>query len=309
MNARAEAFDRLGGAYEVRVLVPSPPAIDEGRADDPTARGEVPEGRRLVSPISTGDLTWDELATGDDELADWCASRWLGAWRPLPAVPGGLVETRVSLHRIAESVVSPARRRATGNEISLRYTRGGFGTPFFGPDRQVRVEGTEIVNEERGEETRVPIESCRQAAEAVGGLDPAEVDDEPLRIDPDAARFLGDWFGFATMVIAELRAEASPDQEPSLLNLWPEHFDVAAELGSEAGGLRAAYGGSPGDDTHPEPYLYVAPWTARPTGELWQASDFSGAELSCAELAVAGEQRAAALEFFRTRLSALHADA
>ena len=28
---------------------------------------------------------------------------------------------------------------------------------------------------------------------------------------------------------------------------------------------------------HPEPYVYVAPWTARPTGELWQADGFAGA--------------------------------
>ena len=46
-NARQEAFERLGGRYEVRVLEPSPPAVDEEPwfADDPTARGDVPDGR------------------------------------------------------------------------------------------------------------------------------------------------------------------------------------------------------------------------------------------------------------------------
>jgi hypothetical protein len=287
------------------VLEPSPPAIDEGRDDDPTARGEVPEGRQLVSPVSTGDLTWDELARGDAELAEWCAVRWLGAWRRLPEAPSDLVETRLALHRIAELVVSPARERATGGEISLRYTRGGFGTPFFGPDRQVRVEGTEIVNQERGVESRAAIESCRQAAEVVGGLEPGEIDDEPLSIDPASARFIGDWFGFVTMVVAELRAEATADQDPSLLNLWPEHFDVAAELGAEATGRRAGYGGSPGDEDHPAPYIYVAPWQAPAPGELWQASGFSGAEMSYAELLAAGDQREAALDFFRARVRAL----
>src|SRR2546421_700764 len=66
-NAREEAFERLGGRYEVRVLEPSPPAVDEAPwfADDPVARGEVPEGRQVVSPVATGDLRWDNLARDD----------------------------------------------------------------------------------------------------------------------------------------------------------------------------------------------------------------------------------------------------
>jgi hypothetical protein len=107
-------------------------------------------------------------------------------------------------------------------------------------------------------------------------------------------------------VLEQLRAEALPEWEPSRVQLWPEHFDVAVEIGNEQAELRAALGGSPGDDTHPEPYLYVAPWTAPPEGELWQAVGFPGAELSYAELLAAPDQRAAALEFFRVRLSALN---
>jgi hypothetical protein len=42
-------------------------------------------------------------------------------------------QTRDALHRIAEAVVSPARVNATGNEIALEATAGGFGTPAF-PD-------------------------------------------------------------------------------------------------------------------------------------------------------------------------------
>ncbi|MEA2422282.1 MAG: hypothetical protein QOF55_1381, partial [Thermoleophilaceae bacterium] len=67
-----------------------------------------------------------------------------------------------------------------------------------------------------------------------------------------------------------------------------------------------ALGGSPGDETHAEPYLYVAPWTARPQGELWQASGFPGAELSYADLLAAPDPRSAALEFFRVRLADLN---
>ena len=90
------------------------------------------------------------------------------------------------------------------------------------------------------------------------------------------------------------------------MRLWPEHFDVAVEIGAEAADGRAAVGGSPGDDLHAEPYIYVAPWTARPAGELWNAAGFAGAELTYSELLATGDQRATALEFIRTRLRALN---
>jgi hypothetical protein len=134
VNPRAEAEVRLGGSYEVRVREPSPPALP-GNSADPTARGEVADGRELVSPVSSGDITWDELARGDSQLGQWCSARWLGSWKRLQPAPPGLVETRLGLHRVAELVIAPARRRATGNEIALRYTRGGFGTPYFADDR------------------------------------------------------------------------------------------------------------------------------------------------------------------------------
>ena len=69
--------------------------------------------------------------------------------------------------------------------------------------------------------------------------------------------------------------------------LWPEHFDIAIDLGSESAGKRATIGASPGDESHPEPYLYVTPWTAEVSGELWNAQGFKGAELGYAELLAA----------------------
>src|SRR5665811_2300604 len=140
MNSRIEARERLAGRYETRVLEPSPPAIADGPwfADDPVARGEVPAGRAIVSPVGTGDLRWTDLASSDPGLAEWCADRWLGAYRRLGPAPPTLVRTRTALHRLAEQILSPARRQATG-KIGLRYTRAGFGTPFFGADVQLRV--------------------------------------------------------------------------------------------------------------------------------------------------------------------------
>jgi hypothetical protein len=114
---------------------------------------------------------------------------------------------------------------------------------------------------------------------------------------------VGDWFGFATSVLEQLRAEAPPEWAPSRVQLWPEHFDAAVELAA----LGTTLGGSPGDELHPEPYLYVTLWEPHPGGELWNATGFSGAELPYAELLAAPDPREAALQFFRVRLATLNA--
>jgi hypothetical protein len=284
-DPRAEAMDILGGDFEARVLEPSPPAVDEPPfADDPVAPGEVPEGRKLVSPVNEhGDLTWDEIARTRPEIADWCAERWLGAWRPLAPLPGTFGETRKVLHRLAEEVVAP--ERLPDNEIALRFTRGGFGTPFFaaeGQDCQVRVEGAELVRQRGSDESREQIEGA----------------------DADAARALGEFFGFACSVLEEVRAELA-DEEPSPVQLWPEHFDIALEIGRDSKGERANYGASPGDPDHAEPYLYVGPWSAEPEGSLWNATGFTGAELGYSELLGEPDQRRAAIDFLLERHRAL----
>jgi hypothetical protein len=304
-DARAEAFDRVGGRYEARVLEPSPPAVTEPPwfADDPVARGDVPGGRRVVSPVTTGDLTWDDLARQDQSLAAWCADRWLGGWRRLEPAPVVLPATRESLHRVAEHVMKPARERANG-KFGLRYAHGGFGTPFFGDDEQVRVEGVELVVDSPAGERRAPLTTLAGAAEQAGV--PLDVDDERLEIDPAAAGTVADWYGFAASVLEQLRAEAAPELEPSRVQLWPEHFDMSVELGPESAGRRAGYGCSPGDADHPEPYAYVVPWeSSAATGQGWNATGFAGADLPYADLLTAPDQRTAALTFFRDRLRAL----
>jgi hypothetical protein len=263
----------------------------------------------VVAPVTSGDVLWQELAASEPGLAAWCAERWLGPYKPLEPVPLTLGVTRTALHRLAERVISPVRKRDNG-KIGLRWTLGGYGTPFFGADAQIRVDGGQLVIDARSEERRHPLTTIRDAAAAIGfdleGADELQAA-EPLEIDAVASRFVGDWFGFVTSVLEQLRAEAPPEWEPSRVQLWPEHFDIAVEIGHEQAERRAAVGGSPGDGTHPAPYLYVAPWTARPEGELWWAEGFPGAEMSYAELLAAPDQRAAALEFFRVRLAALNA--
>jgi hypothetical protein len=203
--------------------------------------------------------------------------------QPLSPLPDRFAATVASLHRIAEEVVAPARK--PDNEIALEATPGGFGTPPFeweGARHQVRVEGTELVRETDGRQQR-----------------------SPLRADPEAARVLAEWYRFGTEVLERLRGDAQAAEPVTEPILWPEHFDVAIEIGSEAEGRRATYGFSPGDEDHPEPYAYVAPWVTQPPGELWNAHGFGGAELGYAELLASEEPRQAALRFMKTRREAL----
>ena len=116
-------------------------------------------------------------------------------------------------------MVAPARRPE--NEIALRYTRGGFGTPFFeedGEDCQVRVRTARLIRQEGDEEAAEPL---------------------PADVTEDSAAALGDFYGFACSVLEELRHESPTRTIP--VQLWPERFDIAVDLGPRprgAGHLR-----------------------------------------------------------------------
>jgi len=226
-----------------------------------------------------------------------------------PDLPATFPSTREALHRVAEQIVAPARK--PHNEISLRRTEGGFGTPPFdleGRRTQVRVDGAELVIS-RGEETeRIALTSLAEAGERLGEdllPDGPPEDRSPLEVDPAAAERLADFYEVADLVLSRFRDSLPAEDDASDINLWPEHFDLAFEGGSEQAGKRANYGASPGDAEHPEPYLYVGPWSGEVKGELWNATAFAGAELGYGELAAAGDQVAAALQFFRARRDAL----
>jgi hypothetical protein len=228
--------------------------------------------------------------------------------RRLQPLSPSFAATRSSLHQVAEQILAPARK--PDNEIALQATAGGFGTPpfeFEGDERQVRVQGDELVSCVGAEERRSPITSLRAAGDLVAELlgEEASLDDRPLDIDSTAASVLASWYALGASVLDRLIVEADPGDEPSPVTLWPEHFDIAIELGSQAQGLRANYGFSPGDGEHPEPYVYVGPWTAEVEGELWTAIGFSGAELGYAALLAAEDPCDAALHFLRTRKQAL----
>jgi hypothetical protein len=314
-NPKAEASERLGGRYEVRVLEPSPPAVDDGEffADDAARRGEAPPGALVVGPTTGSDLTWDGLCAGDPGLSAWCAGRWLGSWRRLPPLPPTLTATRESLRRLACYVLAPARKAANG-KIGLRYTYAGFGTPFYGKNEQLRVVGAQLVRQQGGEASAEDITTLEAAAAFAGislsddpgvGPDPPGLGDPgaPLAVDEAASGALGEWFGFATSVLEQLRVELDAAGETaSRVQLWPEHFD----LGMNIEGLN--FGCSSGDGDYPEPYVYVGPWDRTGlSGDYWNAP--FGALLAYADLLACADssgdtplppsQRLAALTFLR----------
>jgi hypothetical protein len=227
----------------------------------------------------------------------------------LSPLPDRFVASVASLHRVAEQLLAPARK--PDNEISLRAAPGGFGTPEFeheGAVHRVRVEGAELVHEVDGAERRAGLGTLAEGATAVADLLPPgpPLDSEPLEIDRAASRALGELYGFGDAVLARLVDAAGREDEATIPRLWPEHFDIAIELGPEARGLRANYGLSPGDADHPEPYLYVGPWTAEVSGALWNGQGFNGAELGYSELLAAEDRSAVAFDFFATRRDALN---
>jgi hypothetical protein len=217
--------------------------------------------------------------------------------------------TRRSLQAIGEHLLSAARYRATGR-IGLRQSPGGFGTPPFPSghgDRRLRVDGVELVVTDDDGERRAPITggaTLRELA-AFAGVEPgAPADvytpatpldlDRPLAIDGAACRRVADWYALTAGALERL-GEQQPT-EPADVQLWPEHFDLATTIAS------VNYGGSPGDDDHPLPYLYVGPHQLPPPADPFWNEPF-GASRSSGDVAGAD----AALEFFR-RGAALVAD-
>jgi hypothetical protein len=187
-----------------------------------------------------------------------------------------LTTTRRSLHHVAEHVLSAARKRTTGREISLLPGPGGVRTPPL-PDGRVLalIDGSIAVIDDSGVR-RAPLATVRAAAEFVG-TEPGFpwtkhppgtefLPDEPLKVDQEAARVLGDWFALGDTALRELAATLSPGAEPTP-QIFPEHFDLAITV------AEVNYGLSPGDDAIPAPYLYVGPFAGPPAGDagFWNA--------------------------------------
>jgi hypothetical protein len=213
-----------------------------------------------------------------------------------------LVATRSALHGVAEHVLAAALHGWNGR-IGLRVTPGGFGTPAVavgGVVRRVRVDGTDLVVEVDEVVQRAPLTTIGAAAALVGIAPGAPTGlyeiatpcapDAPLEVDPDAGATLAAWFALVDEALRRFGAELAPG-DPPVVQLWPEHFDIALTHDE------VNYGGSPGDADHPEPYLYIGPW-AVPEGPIWNepwGRSVPAAEVPTVEAAVAAlrEGRAA----------------
>jgi hypothetical protein len=317
-NARHEAQALVPSVFAARVLEPSPPANTNPIwcADDPTAPGD---GRDLITPVPSEGATWAELGECDAAVATFAWEHWLDGIRPLESLPAGFSAARRALHQIGFFAVAPTRYLATG-KLGLRYTHRGFGTPFFrgasGTDEQVRVEGDVLVHQVGASVRSAPITTVADAADLLGleyradwfeyfhdplaPIDPAT----PLLIDEAGAESVGAWFGFATHVLERFRRRAPA--EVSRVQLWPEHFDPAIDAGSAESGGRGSFGASPGDDSHPDPYLYVAPWGEFDSSDAyWNATAFGGAYLPYEQLRDSDDPYATALDFFTSGVERL----
>lgn len=203
-----------------------------------------------------------------------------------PIADNALETTRQTLHAIAEHLLAGDLARRTAR-IGLRATPGGFGQPEHladGHRRRLRIDGSRLVmldgDTERWHELTTAAEAAAFAGAALGppgqSYAPETVlaPDQELLIDPEAAARLAGWFDLVNRSLEEVRRNHA-DAEPSIAQVWPEHFVIACTIDE------VNLGGSPGDADHPQPYLYVGPWTPR-VGDFW--NEPWGASLDWAEV-------------------------
>jgi hypothetical protein len=167
------------------------------------------------------------------------------------------VDTRRQLRGVAESLIAGPQYRAAGT-IRLAVRPDGF----TGVAIPIAVHGTELVWPNGAAPLTGPINALADAAGVDAGppdgvyeIGDALPTDAVLGIDAGAAN----WIHRSHYAGGHAIKNVLPDQHPVL---WPEHFDVAATEDE------VNYGVSAGDDYHPTPYAYVAPWTQR-TGPFW----------------------------------------
>lgn len=239
--------------------------------------------------------------------------------RPLPAA---YTETRDTLQRVATHILARRRHQLCG-KLGLRATPGGVGTPACGPDHEtLRISATTLVRERTGAAgattslnlvgatlgDAAALAEVDLAAPFEAGHDTPPVGDlhAVLDVDPAAARALAEWFAFGWAVLDATLAALGPEAEPSVVQLWPEHFDAGVDVGTTAG-RRVNLGASPGDGFSAQPYVYVGPWDADRPGDpaYWNAP--FGAVLTYDQLLDADDPLAVAVAFLTIGVELLRA--
>lgn len=235
----------------------------------------------------------------------------------LDRLPAKYVETRDALHQVAFFAIAPARYKAMGR-MGLEATPGGFGTPEF-KGRVARVEADQLVHEQDGNSATQGITTVSAAAEFFGveyevewfsdfhdPLTPRDPDTR-LPVDRESSLALGHWFDFGFTVLNELRTQGTEEDDVTEVQLWPEHFDPATELGDYERGQRASFGASPGDASSPEPYLFVASWSeVDRSNPFWNNESFNGSSLGYSELLAGDDPIGRGVEFLLEGYRILH---
>ena len=188
-------------------------------------------------------------------------------------------ETRDALRRLACYVIAPARKAVTGR-IGLRPTPGGFGTPPFGADEQLRVAGTSLIRRAGGDGKSAPITSLAAAAAFAGvelSADPGIGSDLPRLGEPERrcrsrlrpVDAVGAWFAFSTSVLESSGPSSTPPAGPA-----PKPSSGRSTSTSAATSRASTSAASPGDGFVAEPYVYVGPWNTEglPDGDFWNAA-------------------------------------
>jgi hypothetical protein len=147
------------------------------------------------------------------------------------------------------------------------------------------VAGLTLLREVAGASTHIPIVGSTLRDLAVftdvdldadfsGGDDapPLGDVDVPIDADADAAEVMADWYHVGWRVLDGVTTGLPAEAAPATIQLWPEHFDAATNVGL-ASGERVNLGFSPGDAFEAEPYAYVGPWSSQRPGDpsFWNA--------------------------------------
>ena len=207
---------------------------------------------------------------------------------PTPNWDGNYGTTRAELHRVAAHVLARRRFALTGR-FGLRVTPGGFGTPLFGDDEVVRIDGTSMLRERRVDDRAVTASHGLESASlrslaafadvdldaefSAGGDTPALGDaDAPLQIDAASVAVMAEWYRRGAEAVDASVADLGASADAAVAQIWPEHFDLGTDVAVGTG--RTNLGVSPGDGFSAEPYLYVGPWSADRPGDAayWNAS-------------------------------------
>lgn len=236
---------------------------------------------------------------------------------PTMALPDDYDQARQSLQLVATHILGRARYLATGR-FGLRVTWDGFATPAFGSHGEVlRMSGTLLIREwqdDRGthtsalsivgkslEELAVFAETDLAATFSAGSGAPAKGDTSaPLEVSPDEADEVLSWFRLGASSFDRVLRRLV---EPSIIQLWPEHFDVGLDAMTASG--RVNLGASPGDAASREPYLYVGPWDSERPGDpkYWNAP--FGAMLTRPDVSADSDPLEASVAFFQRGLDLL----